>query len=140
MKIYPVFEPGFSLFNLLFCLFIHLGAIIAIVCTSLLGFIKTPLIIIVIASLVIFLRLHVYRNSSQAIIKFQPTIDNVWLLTNAAQHSIKAVLQGNSVCSLYFVLLNFKVVDSRKKISVIILPDGLSEDSFRRLRITVKST
>lgn len=138
MKIYPLFEPRFSLFSLLLSLFIHLGAIIAVVCTSLLWVIKISLIIIMITSVMIFLRLHVYRNSSRAIIKFQPTTDNLWLLTNVTQHSIKAVLQGNSICSLYFVLLNFRAVDSRKKISVIILPDGLSTESFRYLRIMVK--
>lgn len=138
MKIYPVFEPHFSFYSLVFSVLAHLGAIIAVLCVTLLWLVKIILVVIIVVSLIMFLRRHVYRNTPHAIVKLEPTNDNVWLLINKTQHSIKAVLRGNSVCSLHLVLLNFKVVDARKYFSVIILPDALSDENFRQLRIVVK--
>lgn len=50
-----------------------------------------------------------------------------------------ARLCDDSVCTLYFALLNFKSANRKRRHSVMIFPDSLNATSFRRLRVFLKN-
>lgn len=138
MQLPITFEPRFSFFGLIITSSVFLGAIVCVLCLPWWWSVKIILSIAIACGLMLFLRLYIYRGAQKAIVKIRLDSKGDWLLTDNKQNKIKVTLRGDSICSLYLVLLNFKVIDSRKKISVIILPDALSNENFRQLRIAVK--
>jgi len=116
-----------------FFVFTHLGAMLAVVSLPLPWFVILPLVILVLLNLINNLRRYALQLSSVAIIKIFPKQD-AWLLQDKQGNWWQAKLAENSFYSLYWIVLNFKRMDVKKKISIIILPDSLEKDSFRRLR------
>lgn len=137
MQQHQQFELQFSFCSLLFFVFIHLGAIVVIAFLIMSLLIKILLIILVLISLIFVISFHVIRCLPFAIVKFKSQEKNIWVLQNKRGHIFEAVLRGNSICTVYFVLLNFKVSAS-KFFSVIIFPDSMGGDDFRKLRIQLR--
>ena len=127
-----VLKPSYLLAVLLSL--IHLGAVIIIIALSFPWFFILPLIILISISLVKNLYRYALRLSTNAIVEVWRKDNNEWILRTKQGEVIGAHLQENSYRSLYLVVLNFKRVDTDKKISVVILPDVLAKTAFRRLR------
>ena len=60
--------------------------------------------------------------------------DSDWKLFIGGSREVYADLQANSYRHPFISILNFKTED-RKKYSVILLPDSVDKESFRKLRV-----
>ena len=138
MQPLPQFNLQFSRYSLAVALILHCGTMCVIFLLLLPWYMKLLLVMLPLSSLIILLCQQILRSAPSAIIKLTRS-NQTWLLQANSGAAISAVLRGDSICTLYFVLLSFKVVDARKKISLIILPDALPGDSFRQLRRTLKN-
>ncbi len=115
-------------------LFIHLGAVIALMFLALSWFVLLPIILIVLIHFLSSVRRYALLLSAKSIIKLWPKEKNEWVLQDKTGNYYPVKLRGNSYRSLYLVVLNFIGQNNNKKLAVIILPDNLPEASFRRLR------
>lgn len=79
------------------------------------------------------------RRDPKAIIKLWPVEADMWQLQDNLGQVWTARLCSDSVCTLYCLLLNFKLVNKRDKRTVIIFPDSLDTVNFRRLRVVLKN-
>jgi len=78
---------------------------------------------------------HVLLNSPHSVIEFWQQSSGCWQLRNNLGEVNLLNLAGDSVCTRYFVLLNFISLSKKKrKISLVLLPDSLSPKDFRQLR------
>lgn len=131
------FRPSRYLITLL--LLIYSGPLIFI------GFL--PLKVWVIGTLESLCIIHLYRNiqhyallsSPQSVIALHYTKDQGFRLTCRNNETISVNLLKSSYASPYLLVLNFKCQGSRfKKYSVVILPDMISAQDFRQLRVKLK--
>lgn len=123
----------YSCFLASFFLVIHVGAMI-ISYLTLVWYIASPFTILVIVSLMFNLNRYALLLSRKSIIKLWFKNKEEWLLQNRQGEVFAAKLLPGSFRSLHVVILNFKLIDGKNKLSVIILPDSLTKVSFRRLR------
>ncbi len=87
---------------------------------------------------------HVLLSNAHSIIEFWQQTGGLWQLRDNLGESRTAKLADNSICTRYFVLLNFYYLKKQKRISVrtsvLVLPDSLADQDFRRLRRQLRST
>lgn len=127
-----ILKPSYLL--AIFLLFTHLGALIALISLSLPWFTVLAISILAVISLIHNIRHYALRLNAKAIVKVWLKNNDEWLLQDRQGNVLTARLMQNSYRSLYLVILNFKILESKKKISVIILPDSLTHNEFRQLR------
>lgn len=125
-------KPSYYLAILL--LVIHGGAI---ACLCFLPWPWWTKLLLSLACLMSFVTLfcqHVLLNNPRSVIEFwQDT--HCWQLRNNRGEVSRLNLADDSMCTRYFVLLNFTALNKKKKkISLIILPDSLNAKDFRQLR------
>lgn len=129
-----------SRFHAALVLFFYLGAIAVLFVLSLPWWMLLVLNALCLISLVFTLYKQVFHLSEKSIIRFWHAADDCWALEDRMGHIHYAKLASDSICTLYFVLLNFR--DQARKlhsrISIVILPDSLSKDEFRQLRVCLK--
>ncbi len=118
-------------------LLIHLGAIAILLLLPLAIWIKLLLFTFCVASLTFNLRQQALRLSARSIVNFWQTSSGLWSLQDRQGRILSANLQGDSICTLYFVLLNFRLSRWQRR-SVIILPDAIHQDDLRRLRVLLR--
>lgn len=116
----------------------HVGAVIILICLSFAWWLKTTLFLACVISLLFQLRQHVWCQNKKAIINVWQTAET-WFLQDKSGQVWTARLCGDSVCTLYLALLNFKLTHQKKRRSVVILPDSVDPNSFRHLQIFFKS-
>jgi len=73
-------------------------------------------------------------QADKAIVGLSYTRSTGWILKDRQGHEYKAILQDESLCTRYVVILQFKLILSQQPRSVIILPDSLSNTAFRTLQ------
>lgn len=77
---------------------------------------------------------HVLLNNPHSIIEFWQQSPDCWHLRNNLGEVSLQHLADDSVCTRYFVLLNFVALNNKKtKISLVLLPDSLNPKDFRQL-------
>jgi hypothetical protein len=111
------------------------GATVILIQLALPTWVKIILVYWCCGSFICQLYQQVWRNHPNAIVKFWKTESGEWFLQNNKQQVWTATLCADSVCTLYFVLLNFKSTHTKKRCSVVILPDSLDSVCFRHLQI-----
>lgn len=74
----------------------------------------------------------------QVITKMWLRDSNIWQLETARGERFVAKLSGESICTPFLVILNFRRSKHWLKTSVVIPKDALDEDSFRRLRVRLR--
>jgi hypothetical protein len=123
-------------------LIIHGGAI---ACLWLLPWPWWTKLLLVLASLMSFITLfrqHVLLSNPRSVVEFWQQNSGCWQLRNNLAEVKTVKLADNSICTRYFVLLNFnclaKSPDAR--ISILVLSDSLSEQDFRHLRRQLRSS
>ena len=119
----------------IFLLLMHSGAMFCILFLTMPSWIKALLLLFCIISLVYWLRQQVILKNKSSIMKLWQESDGEWKLLSCAEQTLRAQLQGDSVVTRYWVLLNFNLIEKRKRISVMLCPDALSADEFRQLRV-----
>lgn len=127
-----ILKPSFLLTA--FLIFVHFGAVIAIAGLSLNWLVIVAISILVLLSLIYTIRRYALQLGAKAIIKCWLNNEEEWLLQNRNDHVFTAKLAESSFRSRYLVILNFSLLSNNKKITVIILPDSLSNEAFRSLR------
>lgn len=116
-------------------LFNHLGALSILLSLDLINWFVVLGSVVCIFSMLCTLRYHAWRVASDAIVEFWPKRDGQWILQDRRGRKKIVKLCGDSVVTRYFILLNFKVSGSYKKVTVVLCPDALGWDNFRRLRV-----
>ena len=98
---------------------------------------KLPWILIIVClwRLIVNLRLHALLTHPDAVQRALKYEDNTWLLINQSGQELEASLCSGSVVTSAVMLLNFKVKSRVFKRALILLPDNLHPDDFRRLRV-----
>jgi hypothetical protein len=78
---------------------------------------------------------HVLLNNPHSIIEFWQQSGGCWQLRNNLNHMRMFSLANDSICTRYFVLMNFVALKNKKtKISLLIFADSLNPKDFRHLR------
>lgn len=115
-------------------LVIHGGAIACLCFLPWPWWTKLLLTLACLMSLVTLFCQHVLLNNPHSIIEFWQS-EGCWKLKNNLGEVKLLNLVGDSICTRYFIILNFSALKQKKsKISLIILPDSLSPKEFRQLR------
>ncbi|MDQ8039159.1 MAG: protein YgfX [Rickettsiella sp.] len=92
-------------------------------------------------SFIALFRQHVLLNNPRSVIEFWQQNGSHWQLRDNLAEIKPAKLADNSICTRYFVLLNFSYLNKQQPqhISVLVLSDSLHEQDFRRLRCQLRS-
>ena len=76
---------------------------------------------------------------ARSITQLSYTKEQGFSLTQRNQKTLHAELLTNSYLSPYLVILNFRIkANKQKKRTILILPDMVSKEEFRHLRIKLK--
>lgn len=81
------------------------------------------------------LRMQAQKNARHAICKLQLNMADVWILFDNQGQRYQATLLPNSLFTLYFILLNFKLQGRRRAVSVLIFPDHISQQERHDLSV-----
>ncbi len=121
-------------------LVIHGGAIACLCLLPWPWWTKLLLTLACLMSLITLFCQQVLLNNPHSIIEFWQQSAGRWQLRNNLDELKVLGLANDSVCTRYFVLLNFTVLNKKKiKSSLLILPDSLSPKDFRQLRRQLRS-
>ena len=64
--------------------------------------------------------------------------ENYWQLETSAGEVVEAELIGDSLNTLYLVVLNFRIEGRRRAKSVVLFQDSADEELLRKLRVRLK--
>ncbi|OGT21504.1 MAG: hypothetical protein A3C55_01335 [Gammaproteobacteria bacterium RIFCSPHIGHO2_02_FULL_42_13] len=120
--------------KILFLLFslLHLLALIVIGLLTIAWTIKIGLSILCVISAYYLCWRVTFMHAKSAIIACY-LVDESWFVENRAGKSFEADLLGETFVSTVVIVLNFKVQNKRR--SLILMPDSLPKDVFRRLKV-----
>jgi len=124
-----------SYYFALLLLLLHVGAVLILLALQLPWLMTVLLGILCGMSLANTMQRYAMLANPQAIIGFWQDKAGEWFLQEKRGKIHSAQLLGNSFCSRYLVLLNFKLAEKRRKRPVIILADSLSHSMFRQLQV-----
>lgn len=133
-------RPSYYLAILL--LIIHGGAIACLWVLPWPWWSKLLLALACLMSFIALFRQHVFLSNPRSVIEFWQQNGRQWQLRDNLKGIKTAKLADNSICTRYFVLLNFNYLNKQKShhISVLVLSDSLNDQDFRRLRRQLRST
>lgn len=122
-------------------LIIHGGAIACLCFLPWPGWTKLFLALACLMSFITLFRQHVLLNNPRSIIEFWQKNGGHWQLKNNLSEIKTVKLVDNSICTRYFVLLNFDCFNKQRstRVSVLILADSLNSQDFRQLRRQLRS-
>ena len=103
---------------------------------------KSPLIVVILSLVIIFslfyfLRLFVFKSLKKSVRSIHQDSVNNWYVVAANSAQQSALLLPSSFVSKLLIMLNYTGINN-VKYSVLITPDCVSEDEFRRLRVRLK--
>ncbi|MES2142246.1 MAG: protein YgfX [Pseudomonadota bacterium] len=91
-------------------------------------------------SFIALFRQYVLLSNARSVVEFWQQ-NGFWQVRDNLAEIKTVKLADNSICTRYFVLLNFHCRKKRhSRISVLVLPDSLTDQDFRRLRRQLQST
>lgn len=115
---------------------VHLGAALALCIADLPGLIKCMVLLMVTASLAQALLIHVLQKHPGAPVQLLLTADAQWWLTCASGHTFSVQLMPAAFVHPLFTVLSFR--GGEQRFTVILTPDVVEEDMFRRLRVRLR--
>lgn len=120
-------------------LLMHSGALLIVVLVPLPLWAKGLLGTIVIASATTSLNTHALRRGKHAMVCVIWDGTQQWTLRTAAGEEFTARLLPGSYVAASLVILNFALKGRWRRRSVVILPDALDANSFRQLRVYLRT-
>lgn len=96
------------------------------------------LILLIVFSTYYFLRLHVFLGASKSVKSIYQDSRNNWFLITANNEEKNVSLMSESFNSNYLVILNFSHFDKANYV-VIVTPDSVARDSFRQLKVKLRT-
>lgn len=82
-------------------------------------------------------RYYGLRSSPRSIIAVHLSDRRQWLLQSRAGLLLEAELQFSSTFYAQLMILNFKIVAKKRRLSVILCPHCLDDETLRRLRVKI---
>lgn len=120
-------KRSFALFLIL--LVLHLGALVA------LFFASINLLIKMFFGICIFASFIFYHKKQCQISKVIYRPNKPWKLISHAGQMEEGELLPDSFRIRWIVILNFKKLENKGRVAIVILPDALSFQAFRQLRV-----
>jgi toxin CptA len=90
------------------------------------------------ASLAFGLRLHAWRSAPEAVVGFELRPDGSGAIENRRGRWREVAVLGSSFVSPLLTILNLRVAGARGHRSLVVTPDALGADEFRRLRVWLR--
>jgi len=115
---------------------IHLGAALALCIADLHSLIKSMVMLIVTASLAHALLTHVLLKHSDAPVQLLLTAGAEWWLTCVNGQTFSVQLMPAAFVHPLFTVVSFQ--GEKRRYTVILTPDVVEADMFRRLRVRLK--
>lgn len=100
--------------------------------------IKLVGVAMLIISLNYYLRKDALLSAKNAVAAFELSDEMQCTLTTQSGESIVCIIQGNTFVAPYLTVLNLKPENHFFSRSVVILPDSIDAEVFRRLRVLLK--
>ena len=95
-------------------------------------------LIVILASLVYFVRLHLTLSSSKSVYAVQRKINDSWSLIFKNKIKENVFISDFSFASNSLIILNF-IDQSKNNYYVLITLDSVAEEVFRRLKVLIKT-
>jgi hypothetical protein len=114
----------------------HSGAILALVASSVPMAIQLPIIAGLLASLARVHRLFVSRTSPRSAVQLVLNPADEWVVGLANGENVTATLKPMAFVHPLLVVMSFQAV--RQTYRIILTPDTVDPDSFRRLRVRLR--
>lgn len=127
---------------LVFILFIHIGAIAAVLALPFPNVLLILIVLALIGSFIQNVRYFILRPNAQAILQLRFDPHKKWYLLRRDRQLLTVQLLENSVCTTLVSVLSFKVQEGKergKKYSVIMFKDSVDPVQYRRLRMLIHS-
>jgi len=132
-------SPGYSRQLSLFVWSTHLSALGLIFLLPISLWLQTPMVALVILSLLHNRNTHLLRSNASAITAVEWDGEDEWLLFCANGAKRRARLLGSSYVQPWMMVLNFiSLGKGPKKVSLILTPDALDAAMQRRLRVRLR--
>lgn len=115
-------------------IFIYGGALICLNLSSISIWLKIILTLFITVSFLMSLNKFILFKSAEAIMSIKTDKKNQWSLIKRSGEVVSARLYGDSICTRWLVILNFRLYDVNKRLSLLIFSDSADAEAFRRLR------
>lgn len=112
---------------------LYVGAIVCVLVLPVYLWVKLLIIMLLCWRFVVSARRYIWRSGANAVMHVWIENDE-WYLQNALGQTWRVSLRGDSLITRQLVILNFKLEDTKKVISVPIFFDSLSKGSMQELR------
>lgn len=106
--------------------------------TDLHGGWKIAVLPLFLASLVFSLRRQAWRVSPSSLVGLQLNDEGKFLFSRRDGQDIEGVLLGSSFISPWLTILNLRPEEQWQTVSLVILPDAVKQEDFRRLRVLLR--
>lgn len=97
---------------------------------------------IVIAALIINLGLEMWRNAlkhnADAVVAIEVASDNALSIQTRRGDWVECAVRGDTYVASFLVVLNLRRLDNGRRKSVMILPDAIDTEDFRKLRVWLR--
>lgn len=100
--------------------------------------IKAIAVVMLVFSLVYYVRQDALLTASNAVVAFELSDDMCCTLITRSGESMVCDLSGSTFVAPYLTVLNLKSAGKFFTRSVMILPDGIDAEEFRRLRVLLR--
>jgi toxin CptA len=115
----------------------HLVALVIALAMPLAPWLRIGLAVLIAASMAYAIRHHILRNSRYAVTGLKPTRDGLSIETRDDGWILCDILDSSFVTP-WLTVLHLKLAQRRLPVHVVLLPDMLGADEFRRLRVWLK--
>lgn len=118
-----------------FFLLIYAGALLSLVLSNAPWWLKISAVFLVVFHGYYTIRKYALLMHPKAIVQCALVEDDLWLLIDRAGEEKRVRLLGDSWQSRYMLILNFRLTEKRKRISIVLISDMLDAAMMRRLRV-----
>lgn len=117
----------------------HLGAIAVLFPLDLALMIKLGLAALLVVSLIVALRKQPGRVGEGGVQTLIWKSDGDWILETTEGETLNATLHESTYVHPWLVVLNFRLENKRDLLSFALAPDALDAETFRELRVRLKT-
>lgn len=119
-------------------LIVHIGSFGLLWPLAVPVWIKVMITGLLIISFIYYLRQDALLTSDAAITVFTLTAEQKCIITTCSGTIIKGSLLADSFVSPYLTLILIQPQEKRRTYSIVLLPDSLDAETFRRLRVRLR--
>lgn len=115
----------------------HLGAFAVVLAMPLVGWLMAMLVLAILLSMVYAIWRFALLRGRGAVVGLRVTRDGLEMETCAGVW-LPTIVLGSSFVSPWLTVLHLKLQGRRFMVPVVLLPDSLAHDAFRRLRVWLR--